>query len=203
MKNLTAYFLTFLILLVLFSCGRQTENTANQEKEIPAALQEKKALSNYKNIRSDLTEELYSELVSKTPELKKFEDDLMALSAKPEDLAEKFTTYNSKSDGYYYSAENKSGTIKDSMLKKRILDLISVKRENYLNKTAELNALLAQIKTNSTTLADYHTVLKILLTLPVMEKYQNENIPGKSEFKDLVKQQENAIKQTDKLTPKY
>jgi hypothetical protein len=203
MKNLTAYFLTFLILQVLFSCGKKADNNSTPEKEIPGPLQEKKSLINYKNIRSDLTEELYLELVSKSPELKKFEDDLLSISAKPNEFADKFDTYNNKSEGYYYSAENNANTIKDSLLRQRIIALISTRKDNYTNKTAELNSLLKQIENNGTTLADHHTILKILLTFPIIEKYQNENLPNKTEFKDLIKQQENFIKLTDKLTPKY
>jgi len=203
MKNLTTYFLMFLFLQVLFSCGKKAEDNSTPEKEIPGPLQEKKSLSNYRNIRSDLTEELYSELVSKSPELNKFEDDLISLSAKPNDVVDKFNTYNNKSEGYYYSAVNKANTINDSILKKRILALISARKDIYTNKTADLNLLLKQIENNSSTLADQHTVLKILLTFPIIEKYQNENLPNKTEFKDLIKQQENFIRQTDNLTPKY
>jgi hypothetical protein len=203
MKNLTTYFLAFLILQILFSCGKNTENDSAPEKEIPGPLQEKKSLSNYRNVRSDLAEELYSELVSKSPELKKFEDDLISLSAKPNELADKFNTYNNKSEGYYYSVVNKANTINDSVLRKKILALISTRRDIYTNKTADLNSLLKQIENNSSTLADYHTVLKILLTFPIIETYQNENLPDKKEFKALIKQQENFIRQTDNLTPKY
>jgi hypothetical protein len=202
MKNLTTYFLAFLILQVLVSCGRKEENNSTPEKEIPGPLQEKKSLSNYRNIRSDLAEELYSELVSKSPELKKFEDDLISLSAKPNELADKFNIYNNKSEGYYYSVVNKANTINDSLLKKRILALISTRKDNYTTKTADLNSLLKQIENNNSTLADYHTVLKILLTFPIIETYQNENLPDKKEFKTLIKQQENFIRQTDNLTPK-
>jgi len=203
MKNLTTYFLTSFILLFLFSCHKTAENNSTPEKDIPAPLQEKRGISNYKTIRSDLTEELYLELVSNSPELKKFEDDLLSLSAKPTELADKFDTYNNKSEGYYYSAENKANTIKDSLLRKRIIALISTRKSNYTNKTDELTSLLKQIENNGTTLADNHTILKILLTFPIIEKYQNENLPNRTEFKDLIKQQENFIRQTDKLTPKY
>ena len=203
MKNLTTYFLTALILLILFSCNKKAENNSSPEKDIPAPLQEKRGISNYKTIRSDLTEELYLELVSNSPELKKFEADLLSISAKPIEFVDKFDTYNNKSEGYYYSAENKANTIKDSLLRKRIIALISTRKSNYTNKTAELTSLLKQIENNGTTLADNHTILKILLTFPIIEKYQNENLPNKTEFKDLIKQQENFIKQTNKLTPKY
>jgi len=59
------------------------------------------------------------------------------------------------------------------------------------------------IAKNEATLDDHHTVLKIVLTLPVIEKYQNENMPDKNEIRNVIKEQERLIERTDSLTPKY
>jgi len=203
MKNSTTLLLTIVLMTGLFSCGKKTENNIKNKEETPAALQDDKSLMNYSTIRTNLTEELYRELVTKSPVLKKLEEDLVVLGPKPSGLDDKFSIYNNKSNGYYSSSERNANSISDSLLRKRIIAIISDSKDKYVNKTAELNSLLKQISTKSLTLADHHQVLKILLTLPVIENFQNANFPNKKEFKDLIKDQENLIKQLDKLAPKY
>jgi predicted transcriptional regulator len=195
---------TIFILTLLVSCGGgRTESDKIPKQEIPKALQDNKLEIKSYSRTGDLTEELYQELVDKTPALKKLEDDLDAFIPKPGDLNEKFQQYDSKSNSYYSSANYKASAITDSLLRVKIIELITASNKKYSTKTAELNSLLKQISKTGASLNDHHSVLKIVLTLPLIEKYQGDNNPNKKEFKDLIKQQENLILQTDSLTPKY
>jgi len=92
MKKFSNIFWTFLISTLLLSCGggRQTDNNKPTKQETPKALQDDKLEIKSYSRSGDLTEELYQELVDKTPQLKKFEDDLAAFRPKPNDLSEKF-----------------------------------------------------------------------------------------------------------------
>ena len=204
MTNFRNIFGTIFILTLLVSCGGgQTENNKPTQQETPKALQDSKLEIKSYSRSGDLTEELYQELVGKTPSLKKLEDDLDAFIPKPNDLKDKFNQYDSKSNSYYNSANYKATAISDSLLKKKIISLIMTSNNKYSAKTAELNMLLKQISKDGATLNDHHSVLKIVLTLPMIEKYQDDNMPNKKEFKDLINQQEKLIIQTDSLTPKY
>ena len=204
MTNFKNIFGIIFILTLLVSCGGgQTENNKPTQQETPKALQDSKLEIKSYSRSGDLTEELYQELVGKTPALKKLEDDLDAFIPKPNDLKDKFNQYDSKSNSYYNSANYKATAISDSLLKKKIISLIMTSNNKYSAKTAELNSLLKQISKDGATLNDHHSVLKIVLTLPMIEKYQDDNKPNKKEFKDLINQQEKLIIQTDSLTPKY
>ena len=204
MTNFKNVFGTIFILTLLVSCGGgQTENNKPTQQETPKALQDSKLQIKSYSRSGDLTEELYQELVGKTPALKKLEDDLDAFIPKPNDLKDKFNQYDSKSNSYYNSANYKATAISDSLLKKKIILLIMTSNNKYSAKTAELNSLLKQISKDGATLNDHHSVLKIVLTLPMIEKYQDDNKPNKKEIKDLINQQEKLIIQTDSLTPKY
>ena len=108
-----------------------------------------------------------------------------------------------ESNRYYSSANNIASSITDSLLKNKIMTLITTSNNKYSTKTEELNSLLKQISKNDATLDDHHSVLKIVLTLPIIGKYQDDNKPNKKEFKDLIIQQEKLILRTDSLTPKY
>ena len=204
MTNFRNIFGIIFILTLLVSCGGgQTENNKPTQQETPKALQDSKLEIKSYSRSGDLTEELYQELVGKTPALKKLEDDFDAFILKPNDLKDKFNQYDSKSNSYYNSANYKATAISDSLLKKKIILLIMTSNNKYSAKTAELNSLLKQISKDGATLNDHHSVLKIVLTLPMIEKYQDDNKPNKKDFKDLINQQEKLIIQTDSLTPKY
>ena len=194
---------TFIIVVALFSCtNKQLKHEAIQET--PKALQgDLGDTKSYSRSGSDLTEELYAELVGKTLELKKLESDIAAFGSKPDELNEKFKMYNDKSNSYYTSAIYHATAISDSLLKAKVLAYIKASENRYSNRTEELNSLMKLISKNTTTLRDHHSVLKIILTMPLIEKYQAENLPDGKEFKDVKREQENLIQKTDKLTPIY
>lgn len=202
-KILTTFF-TLLTLTILFSCGsEQTKLNDSDKQETPKALKNDKLEIKSYSRSGDLTEELYEELVAKSPELKKLEDNLDAFIPKPNELEEKFNKYNSKSNSYYNSADYKATAITDSLLRKKVLSLITTSKDKYSNRTAELNSLIELISKNGATLNDHHSILKIVLTLPMIEKYQTENLPDKKEFNDLIKEQQKLIQRADSLTPNY
>ncbi|MEI7594354.1 MAG: hypothetical protein WCK02_01300 [Bacteroidota bacterium] len=203
MKNLNNAFGLFFLLALFASCGKgQTEANKSNVESTPKALQEsEREISSYKS-SSDLTEELYQEIVDKTPSLKKLEEDIDAFNSKPNAFFDNFNQYDSKSKNYYGSVNNKASAITDSLLKSKIQSLIALSSKKYANKCVELNSLINQISTNSVSLNDRHNALKIILTMPIIEKYQDDNKPDKKEFKNLIKEQENLIIQTEKATPK-
>ena len=190
------------LLTLLVACGnKSSDNNATPIPETPKALQEDKIDIKSYSRSNDLVDELYQELVDKTPALKQLEDEIDAINPKPGELSAKFNTYESKSNSYYSSANYKAMAITDSLLRTQIVSLLSASSKSYSAKTSVLSSLIDQFSKNSSKLNDHHSVLKIVLTLPIIEKYQNENKPDKKEFKALIKEQENLIKQTDSLTP--
>ena len=205
MKQTTIIFSVIIGSTLLFSCGsRQQENNIVTKQETPQALQDGNSeLKSLTRSSNDLTEELYQELVDKTPALKKLEEDINAIQPKQSLVEETYIKYTSKSNMYYANANTKTSTIKDSLLKRKIVNLITNSNNQYISKSKELTSLFDHISDNTATLEDHHSVLKIVLTLPLIEKYQNENSPDKKEFRDLIFKQEKLKKQTDSLTPKY
>jgi hypothetical protein len=194
--------ITIFSLIILASCGRKETNNGNSKNEIPEALQEGSIdLKRYAKWNNNLTEELYQELVNKSPELKSLETEIEEFN--PNETQDKFLKYNQKSDNYYRSAENYAKAITDSVTKNKILDLIKKSGEKYSGKTIELNSLLKNIHEKQNSINDYHNILKIVLTIPIIEKYQNENLPTKSEFEKVIENENKLIEKTKKITPKY
>ncbi|WP_157489928.1 hypothetical protein [Flavobacterium sp. CF136] len=195
--------LIILSLILLTACGGNESNNENPKNEVPKALQEEggsKILGRYRS-NDELTEELYQELVSKNTELKNLETDLENFNA--HDTLNIFYNYDGKSEDYYQTANNKANSIKDSILKNKIIVLLKMSNEKYAEKTAGLNQLVKTIHQKKSDINDYHNALKIVLTLPIIKKYQDENLPKKSPFEKVIKDENLLIEKIKKNTPEY
>ena len=186
----------FGLTIFLFSCNsRNAKQQTNNGVEIPEALQEESSYEiKVRSYESNLVEELYQELVEKDSKLQKLEEDLSTLDPKANDLKNKFNTYDGKSKSYYRSSNGMLASINDSVLRKKMSSIIAKSESKYSQKTVNINSLINQMDQQTLTIADYHSVFKITLTLPIIEKYQKDNIPLKKEFKDFTIEQKNYIK---------
>jgi hypothetical protein len=175
------YLLSLLVISLIFmtvSCnGNQNENR-NSEVQNPEALQDDIKLKSLSKRGGNLIDELYSELVEKTPELKKLETELESFQETPSETQNVFYNYNGKSSQFYGSANGFANQIKDSLSKKRILELIKKSNEKYDSESK-------------------------VLTIPLIEKYQKENLPKKKEFLETIAKQKELIQKISEKTPKY
>jgi hypothetical protein len=80
--------------------------------------------------------------------------------------------------------------------------LITLSFTKYDASISRHNNILNSIETKNLTLNDLHTVLKISRTLPIIEKYQRDNLPTTKSLEGFSKQLDEAIKYADTLTRK-
>jgi hypothetical protein len=187
------------LLLFLTSC-RENE-IVNKNNDEPEAFQEKSIDIGRFRKKSNLIEDLYLELVDKSPELKSLETELSALN--PRDTTNTFFTYDEKSKYFYQAADSYANTIRDSVLKQQILKLIKNSEDKYVPLKAELENLVDTINKKRMQINNYHTALKIALTLPLIEQYQRKHLPDKSSFEKLIEKENQLINKIETNTPKY
>ena len=146
----------------------------------PKALQDKSSLDEIVSKRGndDLVERLYNELVDKTPELRDIENRITIVSENKKDSTELFDKYDEKNQTYYRSADKGIGRLGDSILKLKMRTLITNSLTKYNSSLFRHIAILKSIEKKKTTLEDLHEVLKITWTLPIIEKYQKNNLPS-------------------------
>ena len=178
------------------------ENKSKQET--PKALQDKSSSLDIVSKRGsdDLVESLYNEFADKTPELKRLDDMIDNLTKSKNDSTELFDNYNSKNQLYFQSANRHVEVIKDSLLRDKMKRLIALSLTTYNASILQHNNIINSIETKSLTLADLHTVLKIARTLPIIERYQSENLPITKPLEGFSKQLDEAIKYADTITKK-
>jgi len=145
-------------------------------------------------------ESLYSELADETPALKKLEEDIDAINSSKEDSLEQFQKFDSKNNSYYNSVQNHTGLILDSLLRERMKNLVQSSLSNYNSLTAPHNNILKSIASKETSISDLHVALKIIKTLPVIGKYQKDNLPTTKSLEGYSQQQTKTINKVKKLS---
>lgn len=197
---------TLLVIIVVgvYSCDNSRKKE-NPEQEIPKALQEQSSeysLSK-RSYDDNLVESLYKELVNNTPELKDLENQIKDLNGRKPDSLEAFEKFDNKNKSYYNSAKSHyDEAVKDSALKEKIKSLVVNSQTNYNNKTLKLTSLIAQLESKEISLNDLHILLKITRTLPLIEKYQKDNLPSGKPIESVIKDLEKIILGTDSLSKK-
>ena len=202
MKKLTL--ISTLILLTFISCNNtRTKDNQEQKQETPKVLQDEKSYEIVsKRDYDDVIESLYKELADKAPELKDLETNLHDLSASKSDSTEQFDKYNGKNRSYYNSADSHIERINDSTLRKKMKELISSSLTKYDSKVYQHTELLKSIDKKTMTLNDLHEVLIITTTLPLIEKYQNDNLPATKSINGYLKQLDKAVQIENSLLEK-
>jgi len=172
--------IAILILLTFVSCDNSRNKEKQEQKpETPAALQEERSSGIIsKRGYDDIMESLYKELADKTPELKELETKMKSLSGSKNDSTELYDRYNRKNQSYYNSANSHLTQINDSVLRKRLRVLISASLKRYNLKISRHSEILKSIDKKTMRLDDLHEVLMITTTLPLIENYQNNNLPS-------------------------
>lgn len=197
----TSILIFSLLFLTLISCDNS--RTEDQSKnDTPKALEDKSSSDVIVSKRGyeDLIESLYKELADKTPDLKELEMQIDKLADSKSDSLEQFNKYDDKNKSYYQSAENHIEQIKDSVIKEKIKLLIQTSVTKYGSLISKHNDILNSIDKQTITLNDLHLILKITRTLPLIEKYQKDNLPTTKPLEEYSKQLNKTVQYADSLT---
>jgi hypothetical protein len=194
---------TVFIFLAFTSCNSPRIQEEPQ-KDTPKALEDKSSSLDIVSKRGsgDLVVSLYEELKDKSPELKDIETKIENLSKSEDDSTGLFDKYNGKNKSYYASAQSHVTQIGDSILREKMKGLIASSLTKYTSSISKQNDILKSIEKDNLTLADMHIVLKITRTLPLIEKYQHDNLPSTKSMEAFSKQLEQTIFYIDTLTKK-
>lgn len=194
--------LPFLVFL-LISCSQKNPET-QQQNNVPKALEEKKSDFSIvsKRYHNDIVQSLYAELLKEDKDLSKFEDGIEKTYSDKTDSMEYFHSFVDKNTSYYSSAERYLSSIKDSVLKNRIKQILAESNTRFEAGVAQHKNLIHQIETKENQLADLHFAVKIIKTLPVMEKYQRENRPLLNPIQTINNEFGKLIAQADAMVKK-
>lgn len=178
-----------------FACSQ------NKRKDVPKVLENKKTTIEKATKRGeeDLVDGLYNEAVNTNEYLKKIEADVQQLQNGKADSLSAFGTFDDQNKKFYNTALKYAEGINDSTLKHAIKMLISSSLYNYDSTTNKHDSLLKNILTREATLKDLRSALKIIYTLPLIKKYQEDNLPSSESIEGFSLKQDEIIKLADTL----
>lgn len=196
----------FALIFLIFSFASCSDNRTETEtnQEIPKALDDNKSSYKISSKRgsSDLIESLYNDLVHEDTDLKNLENKINELNKSKRDTTYLFDNYNSKNQSYFTSADIHVLEIKDSVLLHKVRDLVALQLSKYTTQIEKHKELLKVIEANQTTISDLQNVLKIVRTLPIIDKYQRDNLPSTKSLEGYIKQQEETIQLAEIVSKK-
>lgn len=197
------FFISAILIFTINACSTH-KSEEKPKNEMPKALQDKNSSFESVSKRSydDLLENIYSEIVSNDTTLRNLEDKIEDLNTSKSDTTELFDKFNTKNQSYFSSADRHASDIRDSVLREKTKDLISMQLSKYNARIGRHNTLLKIINAKQVAVSDLHNVLKIVRTLPLIDKYQKDNLPNIKSFEGYIKQQDAAIKFADTLLKK-
>ncbi len=183
-----------LFITIVYSCNSHREESANPSETSNVLLDDKKDMSIVsKRSYEDLVEQLYREQVEKSKELQDIEKDIrVVINSKVDSLAA-LLSFDTKNKNYYLAAGTKIKSISDSALRSNITALLNASSVAYEKKSAESTSLIELLEKKIIPLEDYHILLKIKQTLPLLEKYQEKNQPSNNPIRELIKKYDQVI----------
>ncbi len=187
------------LLVVLFVSCNDHRPSENPKQETPAALKDNNDSYDIISKRKydDIIDGLYAELLEKDSSLKRIEDKIKDLNKYKIDSAESYDNYSGKNAAYFSAADKHIAAIADTVLRENMRHLVANELTQYNTLRAKHQELLKIIERNQLSITDLHTVLKIVRTLPLIEKYQREALPATKPLEGILQHQEQVIKMAD------
>ena len=196
-----------LIILIIISGTSCKEHKTTPQANVPKALQDNKenslvVFSKRGYDEHDLVEELYEEKVKSTPSLLAIEKMIDKLNDSQKDSLKAFNDFKAKNQQYYGFAERHLNSIKDSLLKKEIENVIEKSTLAYNNKISGFEDLTTALNKKSGSADDRHSALMILISLGMMKEYQEKNMPSSKPIVSVINDYNRLIQKMDSVINK-
>ena len=189
--------------LIMYSCKNATVSPPAAEKQTPKALQKNgDSYSKSKRGYEDIVTSLYNGLVDTTEHLKQLEKEIAAIYENKSDSLEATLNYKNQNSNYYSSAENHLSQVKDSVLREKVLQHVKKSIARYDALKTNHEGLLTAINSKDQPITDLHTILRVLTTIPIMEKFQKDHLPLQRPLKNLNNDMNGVINKLDKEVKK-
>lgn len=184
-----------IVLLFTFTACKQRSPQPKDEQVVSKTLEDGNKSSGLTKRKADnLVVAMYDEVVEKTPELQQLEKEIDHTRDMTVDSLAAFNEYDSKNYNYYNTAKSMTGHLHDSVMRKTLVATIEASIANYNKTVANHETLRKLITSKNLTVSDLHTVLKIVRTLPVIEQYQQKNLPSAKPLQETDKVLDELIK---------
>jgi len=132
----------------------------------------------------NLVDDLYEQAVKQNNNLESIEDGIEKFYKSRNEALEKYNSFTSYNSRYYSDAKSKAAMITEAVTKQKANDIISKSEAAYQLKMSDWQTIITTLNTNERELAALHTLLKVMITEPIIAKYQATNSPDNAKAKE-------------------
>lgn len=200
---------SIITLLALNSCGKKTPKLQTQPiaptEQTPEVLEEKELFSGsmeFKRGYSNILEDLFQEAVEKNLLLEDLKANIKNFEKQKQDSLQPYYTYLHNNKNYWSSANSLIDKINDSTLNASLKKQFKKLEVNYQSSIKSLTDEKELINKKEKVFQDKYSVLKLMVTLNMIENYQKNEKPSLKTLENIKSDQEKIIEQTEKNTPK-
>lgn len=201
MKNILFIFAISLSFLACTKTDKSTPEQITGKNETPKALETPDSDGSSFQLKrgQDLLNQVYYELAEKRLDLQEIESLIDKVRETGTDLQDDYSKFSGKSERYYNSAANQVRQVKDSLLRTRIMQMLETSKNRNKAKSAQLDNIIRTLAQKQASIEDYHIALKVAVTLPAIEDFQDRNFPNTASYANHTKQQDSVILKMGKI----
>jgi len=204
-RNLQLFMILF-FLITIISCDKGKNDDSPTENEIPKALKKNESYetdliggSFSRRSRGNMIEKLYEEAKEKDAKLKDLDDRIYTLFENQGDSLYAYENYSEINKDYWSSANSFAMTIGDSILRKEVIGFFNSMESDYKQKMKNHDQNRNTISTKSLELEDRLIAMKLIATLKMMKKYQENEIPRIGQLENLITNYNKLIEESKNL----
>jgi hypothetical protein len=194
--------LPFLILslVFIFSCNgnRPNQVTAENQNQTPEVLDDAKieVSSLTKREAPNMVQNLFNEAVSKDEQLKNLTDRINGIGKIKTDSLKSYREYFQNNEAYWSSANDYIGMIGDSALRNDLKEIFKDLESKYNAGISKQKALITKIDEKQNLLNDYEIIMKLSVTIPMINTYQKNKMPTLKTLNNVVVMYDTLINET-------
>ncbi len=184
-------------LFLMISCGDNSILSTTKEKDVIAKVGSE-SFERYSK-GSSLLDGIYFELVKDDKNLLALEQAMDDLNKnKLKSLADADNIMD-KPNQYFAEIDAFIPNIKDSLLRKEIEAVYRTAKNNNTKRRADLDGMKSRIKEDQKQINDIYTAFKIKKTIPIIEKYQEQNPINIEDLNKIIDEQKKHLEEVKKL----
>lgn len=184
---------------MLSSCSQEKKTPEELVNETPTAIEEKSSydISSYKDRgwKENIIERLYNEAVEKNKMVSNIDSFIVSANQLHVDSLIDFKKYSSINEEYWKTANNYIARITDTVVRSTVKELFDKAEFNYCDAKKGLIHLADKIELEKEHFDNQVLLLKLAVTLPMIQNYQNNEKPDSSKLKSILTGFDNATKE--------
>lgn len=189
------------LLVSILSC-KNSNRSGFDHIDVKEEVQHAKEFVKSYSRSTDILEDMYQNVIKKNKDLDDIENSMHEVNELVHASKREFNNYNNISHEYYNAALTKVQSLSDSVLKLKLQMALKLSESRYQAYISNLTTPLKQIDTNENIIRDYHLAMKVIMTMPELERIQKETKVKDSLMKATMNNQQKllqSIKEQAKL----